>query len=52
MAPDQLAAVVFGAGLIERSRVRPDVYPGPDRERFGVLFPPVTADLLTYYLPY
>ncbi len=52
VAPDQLAAVVFGAGLIERSRVRPDVYPGPDRERFGVLFPPVTADLLTYYLPY
>ena len=52
IAPDQLAAVVFGAGLIQCSRVRPDVYPGPDRERFDVLFPPVTADLMTYYLPY
>jgi predicted N-acetyltransferase YhbS len=52
VAPDHLAAVVFGAGLIGSSRVRPDVYPGPDRERFDVLFPRVTADLLTYYLPY
>lgn len=52
VAPDQLAAVVFGAGLIATSRVRPDVYPGPDRDLFDVLFPPVTADLLTYYLPY
>jgi hypothetical protein len=52
VAPDQLASVLFGAGLIASSRVRPDVYPGPDRERYGVLFPRVTADLLTYYLPY
>ena len=52
VAPDQLAAVIFGAGVIESSRMRPDVYPGPDRERFDVLFPRVTADLLTYYLPY
>ena len=52
VAPDQLGAVLFGAGLVASSRVRPDVYPGPDRELFGVLFPRVTADLLTYYLPY
>jgi predicted N-acetyltransferase YhbS len=52
VAPDQLAAVVFGAGLVALSRLRPDVYAGPDRELFDVLFPPVTADLLTYYLPY
>jgi hypothetical protein len=52
IAPDQLGRVLFGAGVIASSRVRPDVYPGPDRELFDVLFPPVTADLLTYYLPY
>jgi hypothetical protein len=52
VAPDQLGAVLFGAGLMATSRIRPDVYPGPDRELFGALFPPVTADLLTYYLPY
>lgn len=52
VAPDQLGAVVFGAGVIATSRVRPDVYPGPDRELVGVLVPRVAADLLTYYLPY
>jgi predicted N-acetyltransferase YhbS len=52
VAPDHLGAVVFGAGLIGMSRVRPDVYPGPDRERYDALFPRVTADILTYYLPY
>jgi hypothetical protein len=52
VAPDQLAAMVFGAGLVTLSRVRPDVYPRPDRELFDVLFPRVTSDLLSYYLPH
>jgi predicted N-acetyltransferase YhbS len=52
VAPDQLGAVVFGAGIVAISKLRPDVYAGPDRELFDVLFPRVTADLLTYYLPY
>jgi predicted N-acetyltransferase YhbS len=52
VAPDQLGAVVFGAGIVAVSKLRPDVYAGPDRDLFDVLFPRVTADLLTYYLPY
>ncbi len=51
--PDQLGSLLFGplgmAGLAAR---RPDVYPGPRRELFEALFPPLTADLLTFYLPY
>jgi hypothetical protein len=52
VAPDHVGAVLFGAGLVATSRVRPDVYPGPDRELFDALFPRLRADLLTYYLPY
>ena len=52
-APDQLAALLFGPlGMHGLSRRRPDVYPGRDPEWFDAVFPPLRADLLTYYLPY
>lgn len=53
VAPDWLPALLFGpAGMAGLTRLRPDVYPGPDAELYTALFPPVTADVLTYYLPY
>ncbi|MFI2213956.1 GNAT family N-acetyltransferase [Streptomyces sp. NPDC020141] len=52
VAPDQLPALLFGPhGIDGLSRIRPDVYPGGE-ELFQTLFPPLTADLLSYYLPY
>lgn len=49
--PDALADLVFGphgaAGLAERL---PDCYLGRQRELMTALFPPVSADLLTFYL--
>ncbi|MBF8186409.1 GNAT family N-acetyltransferase [Nonomuraea sp. K274] len=51
-APDHLPALLFGPHGIEGlTRVRPDVYAG-DEELFQTLFPPLTADVLSYYLPY
>ena len=50
VAPDRLADLLLGRGMRALEAWCPDVYPGPDRELFEVLFPPVTADLLTYYL--
>ncbi|MFI9383268.1 hypothetical protein [Kutzneria sp. NPDC052558] len=44
--PTDLAQI--GALLAER---HPDVYPGPQVELMTALFPPVSADLLTYYVP-
>ncbi|HEY3548370.1 MAG TPA: GNAT family N-acetyltransferase [Propionicimonas sp.] len=53
VAPDHLAALLFGPhGIDGLTQRRPDVYPGPDGELFTALFPPLTADLLTYYLPW
>jgi hypothetical protein len=53
VAPDRLPALLFGPhGMAGLSQIHPDVYPGPDRELFTCLFPPLSADLLTYYLPY
>jgi predicted N-acetyltransferase YhbS len=53
VAPDQLGALLFGPlGVVGLTRRRPDVYPGRDRELYAALFPPLTADLLTYYLPW
>lgn len=50
VAPDQLGALLLGAGF-EALRVRrPDVY-GP-RALGAALFPPVGADVLSYYLPW
>ncbi|PPK92099.1 acetyltransferase (GNAT) family protein [Kineococcus xinjiangensis] len=53
VAPDQLPALLLGPlGMHGLARRRPDVYPGPDAELFDALFPPLSADLLTYYLPW
>lgn len=53
VAPDWLPALLFGPeGMAGLARLRPDVVPGPDAELFEALFPPVRADVLTYYLPY
>ncbi|MCX4964016.1 GNAT family N-acetyltransferase [Streptomyces sp. NBC_00654] len=52
VAPDQLPALLFGPhGMEGLTRLRPDVY-ASDEELFRTLFPPLTADMLTYYLPY
>jgi predicted N-acetyltransferase YhbS len=52
VAPDHLAALLFGPhGMAGLTQLRPDVYAG-EQELFQALFPPLTADLLTYYLPY
>ncbi|KQT01849.1 GNAT family N-acetyltransferase [Cellulomonas sp. Leaf395] len=52
VAPDRLPALLLGQfGIQGLERLYPDVY-APDAEFFGALFPPVTADLLTYYLPW
>jgi len=52
VAPDLVGPLLFGpdgiAGLAER---HPDVYPGPNETLVQALFPPVRADLLTFYLP-
>lgn len=53
VAPDHLGALIFGArGMQGLAQIRADVYPGPDAELFSTLFPPLTADLSTYYLPW
>ena len=52
-APDFLAALLLGPlGMGGLKRVRPDVYPGGDAEWFEALFPPLSSDLLMFYLPY
>lgn len=52
VAPDRLPALLLGQlGIQGLERLHPDVY-APDAEFFGALFPPLTADLLTYYLPW
>ena len=45
-----LTDLLLGRGMRALEERYPDVYPGPDRELYETLFPPVTADLLTYYL--
>jgi hypothetical protein len=51
--PDYVGALALGPlGVAGLARRRPDVYPGPDRDLYEALFPPLTSDLLTYYLPY
>lgn len=52
VAPDQLGPLLLGPhGMVGLSRRHPDVYPGPHADLMTALFPPVSADLLTYYLP-
>lgn len=53
VAPDQLGALLLGPhGLTGLARRRPDVYATAHAATYAALFPPVTADLLTYYLPW
>ncbi len=53
VAPDRLPALLLGPlGIDGLAQLFPDVYSGADRELFTALFPPQTADLLTYYLPW
>ncbi|MDX8035604.1 GNAT family N-acetyltransferase [Lentzea sp. BCCO 10_0856] len=52
IAPDLLAPLLFGPhGIDGLQRQFTDVYPGPDKDLMYALFPPVTSDLLTFYLP-
>ncbi|MFI8930902.1 GNAT family N-acetyltransferase [Streptomyces sp. NPDC053474] len=52
VAPDQLPALLFGPhGLAGLTRLRPDVYAARE-ELFRALFPPLTADVLSFYLPF
>jgi len=53
VAPDQLGPLLFGPlGMNGLARRRPDVSLGPDEELFEALFPPQTADVLSYYQPW
>jgi GNAT superfamily N-acetyltransferase len=50
--PDVIAPLLFGPyGALGLEARHPDVLLGRQRDVMAVLFPPVTADLLTYYLP-
>jgi len=52
VAPDLVGPLLFGQqGIIGLALRHPDVYPGPNRDLMGALFPPLSADLLTFYLP-
>jgi hypothetical protein len=52
VAPDMVTSLLFGPYGIEGLAQRhPDVYPGPQRTLMTALFPPVRADLLTFYVP-
>jgi predicted N-acetyltransferase YhbS len=50
--PDALASLVLGPyGAVGLEQRLPDCHLGDQRELMAVLFPPRTADLLTFYLP-
>ncbi|SFR20088.1 Acetyltransferase (GNAT) domain-containing protein [Lentzea waywayandensis] len=52
IAPDLLAPLLFGPHGMDGLRRRfSDVYPGPKEDLMTRLFPPVTSDFLTFYLP-
>jgi len=52
VAPDLVAPLLFGPhGIVGLAERHPDVYPGPNAAVMAALFPPVRADLLTFYLP-
>ena len=51
VAPDLIGPLLFGPhGIAGLTAPHADVYPGPNAELMKALFPPVTADLLTFYL--
>lgn len=50
--PDAVASLVLGPyGALEPEERLPDCLLGRQRRLMAALFPPVTADLLTFYLP-
>ncbi|MBW4717665.1 GNAT family N-acetyltransferase [Saccharothrix obliqua] len=50
--PDLVASLLFGPhGLAGLTARHADVYPGPNADLLQTLFPPVTADLITFYVP-
>ncbi|GGN23031.1 hypothetical protein GCM10011609_75540 [Lentzea pudingi] len=52
IAPDLLAPLLFGPhGMDGLRRIYSDIYPGPRTELMTRLFPPVSSDLITFYLP-
>ncbi|GIJ43983.1 hypothetical protein Val02_08690 [Virgisporangium aliadipatigenens] len=52
VAPDLVGPLLFGPhGMAGLAALHADVYPGPRGDLMRALFPPVAADLLTYYLP-
>ncbi|GHH50422.1 GNAT family N-acetyltransferase [Lentzea cavernae] len=52
IAPDLLASLLFGPHGIDGLRqLHTDVYPGPQKALMNALFPPISSDLLTFYLP-
>ncbi len=52
VAPDLVAPLLFGPyGIDGLSQRHPDVYAGPQGTLMRALFPPVRADILTYYIP-
>jgi predicted N-acetyltransferase YhbS len=51
VAPDLFPALLFGPhGIDGLAQRHPDVYPGPKRDLMAALFPPIRADLLTFYV--
>ena len=49
--PDAWAPLLLGPhGALGLERLRPDVLLGPVRDVLGVLFPPLSADIRTFYL--
>jgi hypothetical protein len=51
VAPDLVASLLFGPHGIEGlTQQHPDVYTGPAEDLMRTLFPPIRADILTFYL--
>ncbi len=51
LPPDAIASLLFGCGAAGLEDRFPDCYLGDQRELMVQLFPPVSSDLLTFYLP-
>jgi hypothetical protein len=52
LPPDAIPELLFGPdGAIGIEENRPDCYLGTQREVLEILFPPQSADLMTFYLP-
>jgi hypothetical protein len=52
LPPDAVPELIFGPdGALGVEEKRPDCYLGRQREVLEILFPPQSADLMTFYLP-